>query len=45
LRERLIEAGLQPSRIVHPQHMPDGEFGITDPDGYDLRIGQLRRQR
>jgi DNA-binding MarR family transcriptional regulator len=45
LRERLIEAGLQPSRIVHPQHMPDGEFGITDPDGYELRVGQLRRQR
>jgi DNA-binding MarR family transcriptional regulator len=45
LVERLTAAGLKPSSITHPDHMPQGEFQIGDPDGYVLRIGQLTRAR
>jgi hypothetical protein len=26
--------------ITHPQHMPEGEFRVHDPDGYAIHIGQ-----
>jgi DNA-binding MarR family transcriptional regulator/catechol 2,3-dioxygenase-like lactoylglutathione lyase family enzyme len=44
LRARLVNEGLAPGRIFHPEHMEDGEFGLTDPDGYHLVIGQPRRR-
>ena len=40
LRESLIAAGLKPGEIEHPEYLPDGEFGIQDPDGYCLMIAQ-----
>jgi DNA-binding MarR family transcriptional regulator/catechol 2,3-dioxygenase-like lactoylglutathione lyase family enzyme len=43
LRARLVADGLTPSRIVHPEYMENGEFRLTDPDGYRLIIGQPRR--
>ncbi len=42
LRERLIAEGLTPGRIRHPSYMPNGEFALTDPDGYALTVGQVR---
>ena len=42
LRDRLRTAGLDPSPIRHPSHMPAGELRLLDPDGYVLLIGQLR---
>ncbi len=45
LHARLTADGLTPSPITHPAHMRDGEFRLTDPDGYLLIVGQLRRSR
>jgi DNA-binding MarR family transcriptional regulator/catechol 2,3-dioxygenase-like lactoylglutathione lyase family enzyme len=45
LHARLTEDGLEPSPIMHPPHMRDGEFHLKDPDGYQLIIGQPRRTR
>jgi catechol 2,3-dioxygenase-like lactoylglutathione lyase family enzyme len=45
LHARLTADGLAPSGITHPPHMRDGEFRLTDPDGYMLIIGQPRRRR
>lgn len=42
LRARLVDAGLGPSPISHPAHMPAGELRLKDPDGYVLLVGQLR---
>jgi len=42
LRDQLIRAGLDPSIVRHPPHMPAGEMRLHDPDGYVLLIGQLR---
>ncbi|MCA1704319.1 MAG: VOC family protein, partial [Actinobacteria bacterium] len=42
LRDQLIRAGLDPSPVRHPPHMPAGEIRLHDPDGYVLLIGQLR---
>jgi DNA-binding MarR family transcriptional regulator len=42
LRARLLAEGLHPGPIAAQEHMPNGEFPITDPDGYALLIGQLR---
>ncbi len=42
LRDQLVHAGLDPSPITHPSHMPAGEMRLHDPDGYVLLIGQLR---
>ena len=44
LRTQLLAAGLEPSAIAHPAHMPGGEIRMVDPDGYVLLIGQLRRK-
>ena len=41
LRDRLLAAGLGPSEISHPAHMPAGELRLKDPDGYVLLVGQL----
>jgi hypothetical protein len=42
LRARLKAAGVDPSAIRHPPHMPAGELRLQDPDGYVLLVGQLR---
>ena len=40
---RLIAEGLSPSPIDNPDYMEDGEFSITDPDGYSISVGQVRQ--
>lgn len=42
LRDQLVGAGLDPSPLRHPSHMPAGEIRLHDPDGYVLLVGQLR---
>lgn len=42
LRKQLLAAGLEPSPIGRPPHMPAGEMRLHDPDGYVLLVGQLR---
>jgi hypothetical protein len=34
----LDEAGLAPGPIARPFYNPDGEFRLTDPDGYAVMI-------
>ena len=34
LREHLLGNGVQVPPIRHPEYMPSGEIGITDPDGF-----------
>ena len=41
LREQLIRDGVVVGEISFPDHMPEGEMSLTDPDGYRLVIGQL----
>jgi catechol 2,3-dioxygenase-like lactoylglutathione lyase family enzyme len=45
LHARLTAEGLAPGAIAHPEHMADGEFALTDPDGYRLLVGQVTRRR
>ena len=40
LRERLLAAGIAAGQITYPEYLPDGEFRVTDPDGYTLMIAQ-----
>ena len=40
VRSRLIAEGFKPGEIEHPEYLPNGEFGIQDPDGYCLMIAQ-----
>ncbi len=40
LREELLAKGFEPSEISHPEHLPEGEFRVVDPDGYRLMIAQ-----
>lgn len=40
LREKLLLAGLKPGEITYPDYLPQGEFGLKDPDGYCLMIAQ-----
>jgi hypothetical protein len=39
-REQLVTAGIKVGPIEHPPYMPDGEFGLEDPDGYCILVGQ-----
>lgn len=45
LHARLGVKGYNPSEIRSPDHMPDGEFTLTDPDGYRIAIGQPKSGR
>ena len=36
----LVANGLTPGAIAYPDYMPEGEFGVRDPDGYHLTIAQ-----
>lgn len=40
LREELLEQGLLPSEIRYPYYLPEGEFLLSDPDGYCLIVAQ-----
>ena len=40
LRQRLIDEGVKVSEISHPDYLPEGEFGMNDPDGYCLMVAQ-----
>jgi hypothetical protein len=39
-REQLTTAGVKVGPIEYPPYMPEGEFGLEDPDGYCLLVGQ-----
>jgi catechol 2,3-dioxygenase-like lactoylglutathione lyase family enzyme len=36
----LVANGVTPGAIAYPDYMPEGEFGVRDPDGYHLTIAQ-----
>jgi uncharacterized glyoxalase superfamily protein PhnB len=38
MRNTLVEAGVDVGPIHHPFYAPDGEFRVTDPDGYVLMV-------
>jgi hypothetical protein len=40
LRKKLLASGLKPGEISYPEYLPNGEFGLSDPDGYTLMIAQ-----
>jgi catechol 2,3-dioxygenase-like lactoylglutathione lyase family enzyme len=40
LRNHLLAAGITASEITYPDYLPNGEFGVHDPDGYKLMIAQ-----
>jgi len=39
-RKQLAADGIKVGPIEYPRYMPEGEFGIEDPDGYCLLVGQ-----
>ncbi len=40
LRTVLVNNGITAGAICYPEYMPQGEFGMKDPDGYTLMIAQ-----
>jgi catechol 2,3-dioxygenase-like lactoylglutathione lyase family enzyme len=40
MRNHLVAAGITASEISYPDYLPQGEFGVHDPDGYKLMIAQ-----
>ncbi len=40
-RDELVAARLQPGPIETPFYAPQGEFRLTDPDGYALMISHM----
>ena len=40
LHAMLVANGLTPGAITYPDYMPEGEFGVRDPDGCYLTIAQ-----
>lgn len=40
VREVLLASGVAPGVISYPEYLPDGEFRVSDPDGYTLMIAQ-----
>ncbi|HZR25379.1 MAG TPA: VOC family protein [Vicinamibacterales bacterium] len=43
LRAQLIANGVRVGDIVYPEYLPEGECGVTDPDGYALMLAQAGR--
>jgi len=39
-REQLLERGIKVSELSYPEYAHEGEFGVSDPDGYCLLVGQ-----
>jgi catechol 2,3-dioxygenase-like lactoylglutathione lyase family enzyme len=40
LRTVLVNNGIAPGAICYPEYLPQGEFGLKDPDGYTVMIAQ-----
>jgi catechol 2,3-dioxygenase-like lactoylglutathione lyase family enzyme len=40
VRTMLLAHGVAAGEIAHPDYLPNGEFQVTDPDGYTLMIAQ-----
>lgn len=40
LRAALLAKGVPAGEITYPDYLPNGEFRLTDPDGYTLMIAQ-----
>lgn len=40
VRARLVANGIDAGAICYPDYLPEGEFGVKDPDGYTLMIAQ-----
>jgi catechol 2,3-dioxygenase-like lactoylglutathione lyase family enzyme len=40
LRERLLREGIAAEEILYPEHLPNGEMRVADPDGYVVMVGQ-----
>ena len=40
LHSALVNAGIAAGAICYPQYLPQGEFRLTDPDGYTVMIAQ-----
>ena len=38
LREELLAAGVEVSKIKRPEYMPSGTMHLSDPDGFSLEI-------
>lgn len=38
VRDELVAAGLNPGPITTPFYAPEGEFRLTDPDGYCVMV-------
>ncbi|HYI63434.1 MAG TPA: VOC family protein [Allosphingosinicella sp.] len=41
MHARLCEAGLEPGPIAHPFYNANGEFRLSDPDGYVVMVTHL----
>jgi catechol 2,3-dioxygenase-like lactoylglutathione lyase family enzyme len=39
-RDALAAKGIRVSELSYPEYGPDGEFRMSDPDGYCLLVGQ-----
>jgi catechol 2,3-dioxygenase-like lactoylglutathione lyase family enzyme len=37
-RAKIVEAGVEAGPIQHPFYAPQGEFRVTDPDGFVLMV-------
>ena len=40
VRTTLIQNGVHAGEICRPDYMPEGEFHVEDPDGYEITIAQ-----
>lgn len=40
LRTMLVANGINAGAICYPEYLPQGEFGLKDPDGYTVMIAQ-----
>lgn len=40
LRGELLARGIDAGEITYPDYLPEGEFGLRDPDGYQLMVAQ-----
>jgi catechol 2,3-dioxygenase-like lactoylglutathione lyase family enzyme len=43
LRDELMAKGIKAGEISYPEHLPEGEFRLQDPDGYTLMMAQSGR--
>ncbi len=43
-REQLLARGVKVSELSYPEYARAGEFGMSDPDGYCLLVGQADKE-